>query len=154
MTCKTCGGRLGRGNKTGHCKAHINQAMASPERSAKISAGLKRHFVIPENKERARETCRANCMTEYARQRRQETAKAIGLHLIGSAAITPEALLRRGAKQSATKLAWCPRELRAEYTHLIRSKKFSAAEAREMILAQHEQDMERFRRELLEARAA
>ena len=148
--CKACGIKLGRGNKTGYCKRHVSAAIACPENSAKIRAGLKRYFAVPENRERARETVRRNCMTEHARQRRSDTAKAIGLYRIGMPhALTAEAIAHRGRKISDQRMAWCPRELRDEYRHLVRSKRLPAAEARVIILAQHEQDMAKFRRDVL-----
>lgn len=149
--CAICAKPLSRQNKTGYCKAHVNQAVASPERSAAISAGLKRHYSDPVNKQRGREAFIRNCQTEHAKQRRSESAKRIGLHLIGKAAIAadPTVLERRARSQSNTKMAWCPRELRAEYKRLVRTKKLPASEARAIILDQHERDMQTFRRDVL-----
>lgn len=149
--CVTCAKPLGRGNKTGYCRGHVNQAVASPERSAAIRAGLVLYYSDPVNKQRARENIIRNSQTEHAKQRRSDTAKAIGLHMIGQAAITadPAILERRARSQSNTKMAWCPRELRAEYKRLVRTKKLPASEARAIILDQHERDMQTFRRDVL-----
>lgn len=134
--CRTCGAVLGRGNKRGYCKDHRGDA-------------LRRFFFEnPEAKDRARATILRNSKTEYAKQRRSETAKRIGLHRMGWAAMQQEAIDRRARTQSDTKLAWCPRELRNEYKRLTRMKKLPASEAREIILAQHERDMETFRRKI------
>lgn len=93
---------------------------------------LKRYRRSPEFRERARQRLLAN---------------PIG-HL-GHRSRSPECLKRIGRSRTETLLAWCPRELRDEYRRLLR-KRVKAAEAKEMILAQHEKDMAAFRRRLME----
>lgn len=45
----------------------------------------------------------------------------------------PEARAKRGAAITATRLAWCPAELRDQYRDLVRCKGLTAAEARAAI---------------------
>jgi hypothetical protein len=59
-----------------------------------------------------------------------------------------ESRKRAGKRRSATVLAWCPPKLRGEYRFLVRNKGLKAAEARAIILEQHEADMRRWRQSI------
>lgn len=147
--CKTCGAILGRRNKSGYCRKHV--AAANAER--------------PEIRERQREGIRRKLAADPAylddlRKRARNLSSDPEINLIRSrhfvanriweighvAASNPESRAKAGQRGSATKLAWCPRHLREEYRYLVHTKRLKAAAAREIILAQHEADMQRWRR--------
>lgn len=146
-----CKGPVSTQSTTGYCRLCINKATASPERSANISASLKRAFAAnPEMKARARATIIKNGQTEAAKRSRSEAAKACGLsrHGLKAIAADPSIIAKRAAKQSAVKLAHIPREMREEYKRLRLSKKLTAAEAESVVMEQYEAEMERWRKSL------
>lgn len=135
--CRTCGAKLGRGNKRGYCKDHRGDALRMF------------FFLNPEAKDRARKTIVRNSQTEYAKQRRSEAAKRIRLHEIGwEAQNNPSSRKKRAQTQSDQKLSWCPRELRDEYKLLTRTKKLPSSEAKAIILDQHDRNLKAFRERL------
>lgn len=150
--CVTCGKALSRRNRSGYCTSHVSAANAAkPEWREKQRAGVRRALHL--NPERL--AAHRRHLAEYGRnpeviERKRQRAKDIGLSKLGQAHLSrhPELLAMRGKKQSDSKLAWCPREARDQYKRLVRSKKIPAAEARVMILEQHERDMAAFRRKL------
>lgn len=142
--CKTCGKPLWKGNKYGHCKAHI-----SPEARANMTAGLRRKMQSdPEYMQRVIALARANVARPDHRQKLTEAAKRSGAWRKALAATTPESYQLAATRAAETKLAWCPREYRAEYRRLKDTKRMRAHEAKAIILAQHEKDMAEFRRKL------
>lgn len=150
MNCRQCENRLGRGNKSGLCKPCFSVQPKPEGFGARVSAGLKRKLAAdPVFKEKLRAIALANTRSEKAFSIRQERFKREQMWLRGNrASLTPEAMERRARAASATKLAWCPPELRDEYRRLIYSKRLPSAEAREIVLAQHERDMANFRRSI------
>lgn len=147
--CRDCSGPVSRQSKTGRCAKCRNVWINNdPECQRRRVEGIRRGLMEhPERKAAARERIRAAGKLPHARKARSEAAKKARFWEKGNAALVgnTEAIARRAKAQSATKLAWCPAELRGEYRRLRRSKKLTAAEAREIILAQHATDMERFR---------
>ena len=144
MNCKVCAKRLSRGNKYGHCRLHI-----SPEARANMTAGLRRKMQEdPAYLEVIRAQARANAARPEHRRMLTEAAKRSGAWRKALAATTPESYKLAGARSADTKLSWCPPELRADYHALTNSKGLLAAEARAIILAQHEKNMADFRRKL------
>lgn len=144
-TCGDCDRVLGPKNKTGYCKFHCQQHRA-PDHGEKVSKARKRLFYTdPEALERARQSAKRAGQAPGATEARRKAAKRIGLHRIGQAAITAEHRAKAGRKASRTKLSWCPPELIGEYRHIRRNRGLTAAEAKEVILNQHEADLQRLR---------
>lgn len=147
--CKECGKTLHKHNKSGYCRQHVGKHMMGPDHGAKISAGLQKKLMEdPIYREQCRQRALKNCQSPKLREASRQAAIRSQAWRKAAAAITPDDY-RRGAQRGAdTKLAWCPAEYRAEYHHLTNIKKFKAAEAKAIILAQHEKDMAEFRRKL------
>jgi len=142
--CKTCGKALWKGNKHGYCRAHI-----SPEARANMTAGLRRKMQTdPEYMQRIIALARANVARPEHRQKLTEAAKRSGAWRKALAATTPESYILAGKRAADTKLSWCPPEYRDEYRRLKDTKRMRAHEAKALILAQHEKDIEVFRRKL------
>ncbi|MGX7895493.1 hypothetical protein [Tsuneonella sp. HG222] len=141
-----CETTLGRGNASGYCKRHYAKHCMTAEHAANIRAGQKRRMMDPEQRERLREQARAIGKLPQAVKARRERAIRDRIWEKGLAAVTPEGRKLAGARSRATKLAWCPPELRDDYMYLIRTKRIKAAEARTMILERHEAEMARWRR--------
>lgn len=149
MICKDCQAPLWKGNKTGYCRKHVSAAMTGPEHGAKISAALRRKIALdPVYKQQCQERGRKQCATPKMRAAATEAAKRSGAWRKAAAAVTPEDYARAVKRSAETRLGWCPAELRDEYRELVYRRKFKAAEAREIILAQHEKNMAAFRRKL------
>lgn len=144
VNCKTCGKTLWKGNASGYCRKHI-----SPERRAKMVAGINRKIQEdPIYLEKLKAQARKNAAMPGHIEKMAEAGKRAETWRIALAATTPESYKRAGRSLSERLMAWCPRELRDQYRHLNQSKKIKAAEARQMILDQHEKDMAEFRRKL------
>lgn len=152
-TCAMCDTMISGGNKSGFCKRHIFKGLAAdPAFNEKRRAAIKATFAVdPVKNERRRETMRRNGMLPQARAARSRAAKQIGLSAIGTRARRekPGTYTDAAKRCSATRLAWCPPELRELYRHLIRSKRYHAEEARALVLETHERDMAIFRRRML-----
>lgn len=151
--CKDCGKVLGRENKSGYCKSHISAALArdpawrenqakrsresfyaDPVRMAKIRAQALVIGKLPQAVEKRREDCIKRQLWKVGAQHQPAPG-------------SPERM-KAGARGSATKLAWCPTHLRAEYRQLSKMKGVGAAEARAMIEEQNEMEMARWRRSI------
>jgi len=93
-----------------------------------------------------REVARRNSKLPQAVEARRRHCQESRLWEIGHAHIKarPEIRKRAGRRQSATKMAWCPHDMREDYRTLVYVKKVSAAEARAMILEEHERRMDAF----------
>jgi hypothetical protein len=145
--CIECGKGLGRDNRTGLCHAHSAARIGrDPSARAKVSATRRRLFQAdPAFRQRAADQLvearkhRGNPGENFKRDRLWEKGNAV--RPAGS-----PARLAAGAQVSATKLAWCPPHLRGEYRFLTQRKRLFAGEARAIIEAQHETDMQRWRR--------
>jgi hypothetical protein len=146
--CKVCDKALGRGNRTGHCGRHVSAFNAQdPAWRAKQKGGIRRKYqadpLFLEQKRRDMRKANEARDIEALRLRMVE-----GRYWEKSNEGRPPghpSRKRAGVTMSNTKLADIPPHLRNEYRELSQRKHFSAAEARAIILAQHERDMERFR---------
>jgi uncharacterized Zn finger protein (UPF0148 family) len=152
-TCAKCDTVLFRKNKTGLCRAHWVEHTRTPEWRERVSRTQRRIlFERPELKIKRQEVGRRMAQlpaTVEARKRTGQIARERGYWKDGMAAAnTPENRLRAARTCSERRLGWCPPELRDEYRLLITRHKVKAAEAREIILRQHETDMARFRRSI------
>lgn len=142
-TCADCGATLCRSNRGGYCIRHTN---GSPEKRAKISAGVTRaNLTDPTLRERKRAAAKRQAARPEERARRSEECRKRQMWRLGLAALTAESRAKSGRACSATKLAWCPPHLRDEYRTLTKNK-MKAGEARRIILEQHEAEMRRWRR--------
>jgi hypothetical protein len=154
--CTLCSGRLGKRNKSGYCAScwpkvawkKIREIPGIEER--RLKGVRERYMRNPELKERAAAQCRWMSNLPQTIETRSRKAREQRLWEIGTAACPKgcEARQRAGRRVTETRLAWCPRELRAEYRRLVTSNRLPAAVAREMILDQHEKDMREFRRSI------
>jgi hypothetical protein len=145
MACTTCGKQLYVRNKSGYCAAHSN---ASPEKRAKISASLRLAMAAnPELREARRRGGIASANLPGERERRAKLCAERRLWELGTAARTEETFAKIGRSTSERRMAWCPRELRDDARRLIRQN-FKLADVKEIILAQHETNMARFRAKL------
>lgn len=148
--CKTCPKLLGRGNTSGYCNPCLNRARAKdPGFRAKQRAGIRRKLERdPAFLDALRERARASLRDPAILERRTRHWRGLAVWHLGNAAQPKgsESRMRAGRGVSEHRMAWCPRECRDEYRRLVRSKGIPAAEARAIILAQHEREMTAFRR--------
>lgn len=151
--CTGCAGPISRRNVSGLCRPCSLSAMNSdPDFAARVSAGIQTAMKKdPAKREAKRQAMLRIRATPKARESRRRVAQSIELWRLGNAAQPPGSPSRvlAGARGSATKLAWCPPELRDEYRFLTKKVRLKAAEARRMIEQQHELDMARWRRNVL-----
>jgi hypothetical protein len=134
--CSVCDAKLGRTNKSGLCRKHVASANArDPKWREKQRAGIRRKIENDpayrgELRVRARKAAASrdpDVMRErWLRDRVWE--KSNPSNPAGS-----DARRRAGRSISARRLADIPAHLRDDYRHLVKVKRFSAAEAREMI---------------------
>lgn len=147
-TCNTCGSKLGRGNKSGFCRRHVAaHNLSQPHIREAQKAGIARkHATDPEFLDGLRARARRLAEDPVINAKRTQHFKEGRFWELGTiAAKAPEVRARAGRKASATKLAWCPPHLRADYLHLVRGKRFLASEARAFIEDQNEVEMRRWR---------
>lgn len=145
-SCTTCRAELYSRNRSGYCRAHVN---GSPEARAKNSLAQSRALALnPELRESRREAGRKGANLPGERQRRSVAAKAQNLSKIGRSARDSLSFEKLSRSVSATRMAWCPPELRDEARRLTAGKRLPLAEVKEIILAQHERDIARFRAKL------
>lgn len=146
MRACPCGATIGRKNRSGLCRTcvimSVNERTTSAERSARWHRTL---YLRPQ----LREEMSARCARMRAVPGRMENArrKVVEGRLWekGVAARTPEDFAKAGRARTETTIGWCPPELRDEYRRLVKVKHMTSAEARAVIMAQHERDMARFR---------
>lgn len=150
--CKSCGSTLGPKNKSGYCRTHYSQFGLRDDHGDRIRAGIKRRMAVdPEFIDALRRRARAVGKLPVSIEARRRSAISRRIWEQGAAHTTLASRKLAGERARATKLAWCPAELRDEYMRLIRSKRMLAVEARALILGQHEKDMLAFRRKCLAA---
>jgi len=131
-TCM-CGTALGPRNTSGRCqRCALRQMNKDPGIRKRRSEARRRYFA--ENPD-----ARAALVEQGRRQFLDNR-----LWEAGSKARTKESFERGARTRTERMLAWCPPELRGEYRRLL-SNKYSAEEAKALILDQHEADMRRFR---------
>jgi len=152
LTCADCSAPITRQSKTGRCRVCANRWMTKQpgfeeRRRAGIRWGMMEH---PERKEAMRARLREVAQLPHATEARRARALEMRLWEKGHACIPAgsEARKRGGRRRSETVMAWCPAELRQTYRELVYRKKLRAAEAKEIILEQHEKDMREFRRSI------
>lgn len=150
-TCADCGSPLSPRNTSGYCGRHVGAAnMRRPEIRARMVNGIRRRLASdPVLREQYRANIRKAHQSPKAIAKRKERWAKEKPWIAGNAAqpAGSEPRKRMAATISATKLAWCPPHLRDAYRALTR-KGHRAAEARRMILEQHETDMRRFRQSI------
>lgn len=150
--CTDCGAELDKRGRsvTGRCRFCSSQiANRCPERRKRVSEGMKRWLALnPAEKDAHRKRLLASRSSEMATDGRRRAAIDNKIWLKGneSQPAGSPSRVRAGAKSRATKLSWCPPDLRDEYLFLIKVKRIKAAEARPMIEQQHELEMARWRR--------
>lgn len=151
MGCKTCGCALGARNKSGYCRPHIAvRNAADPVWRAKQAEGIRQKLAHdPVYLAQKRAAARALTADPDVVERRTRRFREDKVWQAGHrAALDPEVRARAGRTLSERRLGWCPTHLRAEYTNLIRRKRYTAAEARAMIEDQNELEMARWRRSI------
>lgn len=142
--CRTCGKSLWKGNTGGYCRKHI-----PPERRAKMAEGIRRKIKHdPAYLDTLRGLARANSSKPGHMEKMIAASVKAETWRKGQASLTPEIRAKGGRTFSDRYMAWCPRELRDEYRRLTGSKKIPAAQARAIILDQHEKAMAEFRQKL------
>jgi len=149
--CLTCSQPIGARNKSGYCRSHISAALAAtPEHRARQVAGIKRKLATdPVFLDGLRRRAKVLSLDPAINEQRSRVFLAGRYWEIGNeAARDPAVRAKAGRAASATKLAWCPAHLRPHYQFLIRTKRMKAAEARAIILDQHDTEMARWRREV------
>lgn len=154
--CKVCGKPVSRQSKKGFCKpCSARHLHADPQivanRAAAVAAFCARPEVIAENRRRIA-AYMAN-MPEADREARRAHGHQLYRRYLSTpenrALVTsPEIRARVGARVSETRLGWCPPEKRAEYEHLVYTKRLTAAEARAVIEAELPGTAEHARREI------
>lgn len=147
-TCADCGTSLGQRNTSGYCGRHVGAAnMRRPgARAYQVHRLRLRYAGDPE-------LCAANAdrLATAREMRDPEDLRARWLAgrpwVKGNAAQPKGSAARRrmAASLSNTRLAWCPPHMRDRYRALTK-KGVRAAEARELILQEHEIEMRRWRR--------
>lgn len=150
VSCTSCGCaiRPDRKRKTTLCRTCANRRPRDPEAEARRKEKIRLTFAArPELAETARERSRSAMTPE----RRAKAAETIRAHR--SWEKTPAEVMakwqRNGAHAAREKrLGWCPPELRDLYAQLTKRRNFSAAEAREIVLAQHAKNMAAFRKSI------
>jgi hypothetical protein len=148
LLCRTCSVPLGRRNKSGFCRRHVSaHNLAQPHIRERQKAGIARkHATDPAFLDGLRARARRLAEDPVINAKRTKHFKEGRFWELGTiAANKPEVRARAGRKSSATKLAWCPPHLRADYLALVRRKRFLAAEARAFIEDQNQVEMRRWR---------
>lgn len=151
-TCAECSTTLGPRNTSGYCARHVGIAnMRRPGVREKAARNMRLRLAAdPVLREGYQARMRAHQALPQAREARRQRWLAEKPWIKGNE-VQPkggEARQRMAASISARRLAWCPPELRDDYRLLTNVKGLKAAEAREMILEQHEAEMARFRRSI------
>lgn len=154
--CNKCGGPVSKQAKTGICrkcfvKAPFDYIRAhNPDFEQKRIEALRLAYrANPEWQEKIRAHCKNLSALPHIRAARSEKAKAQRLHDLGFPGTQTEEAKRKMVRTRADRtLGWCPAHLRDEYRRLKVRHKMLAADARAIILEQHEADMRRFRAKL------
>lgn len=150
-TCRTCGKTLGPRNRIGYCVICGPKARG-PEHGKLVSAGIRKRFAEdPVYADQLRSRARALSADPSLNARRCAHFNQAIRDKGNLASRSPESRKKAGRMISERRLAWCPRELRAEYLALVSKKGFKAAEARAMIEDHHAVAMDRWRRQIGQA---
>lgn len=147
-TCAECGTPLERRNTSGWCRRHFAPTR-SPETRAKISESRRRLFAAdPVRKARQGDLARAAANSPKSRIAAVANLTNSRAWIAGNASRPKgsESRLLAAKRAALTRLAWCPPELREQYRVLRQKKRVPAAEARSLILEEHEIEMRRWRK--------
>jgi hypothetical protein len=135
-----CGARISDWTKTGRCKpCSVARLNSDPEIQAARTAGLRRAYEDPEFRARMAKITARNVQKAALDPEIHAKWSAIGREAIKrlySPEIRAKWLAGRaacGRKRHETVMGWCPPDLRPEYMRLCKSKRMSAAKAREAI---------------------
>lgn len=149
--CRTCQQPISARNRSGYCRSHVSAVLAAdPAHRERQRAGIKRKIAADPTyldglRRRAR-TLSDDPAINAARSRRFTEGRYWEAGT--KAARDPDVRAKAGRAASATKLSWCPAHLRPHYRFLVRTKRMKAADAREIIVDQHETEMRRWRAEV------
>lgn len=150
--CVDCGIGITRASGTGRCRACLNKFRAKdPAYRAAQKAGIRRKWdtdpafrakmngIAAENSRKALENPEWRAyLRERGKKLYHEVLKRPDVMEKCKAAVRANSYKVREAR-----IGWCPPEWRDEYYHLTVTKRFLAAEAKRIILAQIEQDRKR-----------
>jgi hypothetical protein len=143
--CRTCGKQLYRAAKSGLCGICIRH---DPEAKQRRTEGYRRALEErPELKAAIIARVRALTQTREHAERSRRSMHERKLWVAGQAAqgAGSDARKRAGRGIHETRMAWCPRHLRKDYRHMVDVLRYPAAEARQIILDQHETELRRLR---------
>lgn len=150
--CRDCGGPTSGRGPTGRCRSCANRHnLSQPETRARISRRRRAYFAANPV---AMATVRTNLVKardarDHEARRNRFVAEKLWFNGGHKNPAGSDSRRRAGRRCSATKLAWCPPELREHYHHLTKIKRLKAAEARAMIEDQHEVEMQRWLNEII-----
>ena len=156
-TCKVCPARLGPRNKSGYCRKHFSQNVPMSEESRrKLSETIrKRCKADPEFKADLQKRARKASTSPGAVKARTERWHREKVWEKGNkAARKPEVRAKAAIATRNTRLAWCPPHLRQDYLDLIYKNREKAADAKKIILDQHDAELRRFRARIKLARSS
>lgn len=157
-SCTECGKKLGKEKrrKTMLCRPCSSRRTAQdPERRRKCSEAMARKAQEPGYREQHSEIMKKVFAEVKVRNpdfidQKRAHARRVGLAEAGrrSAKQAPGSAGRMSAgfKTRERHMGWCPPEYRADYRHLVYSKKFKKAEAKGIILRQIEKDAAAYQR--------
>lgn len=143
-TCSDCGRDLPHNprRKGTRCKPCSARAVAtSPGHREAVSRAMSRRWADPNEAFRLGKAISAGIGPEERQRRRERGSICCNAR---AAAAGTEARLKAGRSLSRTRLGWLPPEYRDDYFHLRSNFKYRAAEARRIIEAQIERDLERY----------
>lgn len=146
--CKSCSVTLGPRNKSGYCRKCFSKCVPmSDDAKKRLSAAIRKRFQAdPQFKADLQERARKASKSPKACKARKERWQREKMWEIGNeAARKPEARKKAAIATRNTRLAWCPPHLREDYLRLIYSNREKAADAKRIILEQHEAELRRFR---------
>lgn len=151
--CRQCGGAVSKQAKTGICRKCFVKApfdilrAHNPDFERKrIEAMRIAYKANPEWQEKIRAHCKKLSALPHIRAARSEKAKAQRLHDLGFPGTQTEEAKRKMVRTRADRtLGWCPAHLRDEYRRLKVRHKMLAADAKAIILEQHEAELRRLR---------
>lgn len=151
--CKECGGAVSSQSKSGVCRAcYLKDPLGY---NLKINPDFERNRIAalraatmanPVWRDKIRAHCRKLASDPSIRAARSERAKRQRLHDLGFPGTqTKEAKDKSNRTRVARQMAWCPPHLLDDYKHLRRAYRMLAADAKAIILDQHEAELRRLR---------
>lgn len=144
--CASCSGPISYGSRTGLCRPC---SKSDPTILARRAEGIRKaHQTRPEVREAARKRMAELNRTPEMRARSGRFASERRLWEIGLPLVTPEVRARQARTYSERRLADIPPELRDLHRELVKRGGLTAAESREVIRAEQERRLDKFRRSL------